>query len=68
VGGSKCIYILVGKREGKKPLENPWRRWEDNIRMDLTNLGWEGVEWMHLAQHRVQWRAYVTTVMNLRVT
>jgi len=41
--------ILVGKPEGKRPLGRPRRRWEDNIRMDLKELGWEGVDWMHLA-------------------
>jgi hypothetical protein len=58
---------LVGKPEGKKPLGRPRRRWEDNIRMDLREVGWEGVDWMHLAQGRDQWRAVVDTVMKLRV-
>jgi hypothetical protein len=48
-------------------LEDVGRRWEDNIRMDLREIGWEGMNWMHLAQDREQWRAVVNTVMNLRV-
>jgi len=58
---------LVGKPEGKRPLGRPRRRWEDNIRMDLREVGWESVDWMHLAQDRGQWRNIVNTVMNLRV-
>jgi hypothetical protein len=49
--------ILVGKPEGKKQLRWPWRRWEDNIRMDLREIGWEGVHWMHMAHERVQYLA-----------
>jgi hypothetical protein len=48
-------------------LERPRRRWEDGIKMDLTEIGWGGVEWMHLAQDRDRWRAVVNAVMNLRV-
>jgi hypothetical protein len=48
---------LVGKLEGKRPLGRPKRRWEDNIRMVLREMGWEGVVWIHLAQERDQWRA-----------
>jgi hypothetical protein len=59
--------ILVGKPEGKTPLGRSRRRWEDNIKMDLKAIGWEGVEWIHLAQDRDKWRALVSTVMNLRV-
>jgi hypothetical protein len=59
--------ILVRKREGEKPVCRPWRSWEDNIRMDLREIGWEGVDWIHLAQDRDQWLAVVNTVMNLRV-
>jgi hypothetical protein len=58
--------ILVGMPEGKRPLERPRRRWEDNIRMDLQRE-WGGVDWIDLAQDRDQWRALVNTVMNLRV-
>jgi hypothetical protein len=46
---------LVGKPEGKRPLGSPRRRREDNIRMDLREIGWEGVDWIHLAQDRDQW-------------
>jgi hypothetical protein len=59
--------ILVGKPEGKRPLGRHRRRWEDNIRMDVKETGWEGVDWIHLAKDRDQWRAVVNTVMNLRV-
>jgi hypothetical protein len=59
--------IFVGKPEGKRPLGRPRRRWEDNIRMDLREIGWEGVDWIFLAQGREQWQNLVNTVMNLRV-
>jgi hypothetical protein len=59
--------ILVGKPEGKRPLGRPRLRWEDNIRMDLREIGWGGMDWIDLAQDRDQWRALVNTVMNLRV-
>jgi hypothetical protein len=59
--------ILVGKREGKRPLERPRRRWEDNIKMDLREIGWGGMDWIDLAQDRNQWRALVNTVMNFRI-
>jgi hypothetical protein len=58
---------LAGKPEGKRPLGRPRGRWEDNIRMDLREILWEGVDWIHLVQDRDQWRALVNTVMNLRV-
>jgi hypothetical protein len=58
--------ILVGKPERKIP-PGPRRRWEDNIRMNLREVGWEDVEWMHVAQDRDQWRALVKTVINFRV-
>jgi hypothetical protein len=59
--------ILVGKPEGKRPVGRRRCPWEDDIRMDLINTGWEGVDWMHMAQVRDQWWAVVNTVMNLRV-
>jgi hypothetical protein len=59
--------VLVGKPEGKRPLGTPRRRWEDEIRKDLRETGWGGVEWIQLAQVRDRWRALVNTVMNLRV-
>jgi hypothetical protein len=56
-----------GTPKGKKPGGRPRRRWEDNIRKDLRDIIWEGVDWMHLAQDRNQWRAVVDTVINFRV-
>jgi hypothetical protein len=58
--------VLIGKPEGKNYLEDR-RKWEDNIRMDLRETGWEGVEWMHLAQDNDQWQAPMNMVMNFRV-
>jgi hypothetical protein len=59
--------LLVGKPEGKRPMGRPRRRWVDNIKMDLGEIGWDGRDWIELAQDRDQWRALVNTVMNLRV-
>jgi hypothetical protein len=59
--------ILVGKPEEKRPLGRPRRRWVDNIKMDLREIGWDGVDWIDRAQDRDQWRALVNTVLNLRV-
>jgi hypothetical protein len=59
--------ILVGKPEGKRPLRRPRRRWEDNIKMDLREIGWGGMYWIHLAQDRDQWKALLNTGMNLWV-
>ena len=59
--------FLVGKPEGKRPLGRPRRRWEDNIKMDLQEVGCGGMEWMELAQDRERWRAIVNAIMNLRV-
>jgi hypothetical protein len=58
---------LVGKPEGRRPLGRPRRRWEDNIKMDLREVGWENIDWIDLAQDRDRWRAVVYTVMNFRV-
>jgi hypothetical protein len=58
---------LVGKAEGKRPLGKPRRRWVDNIKIDLREIGWDGMDWIDLAQDRDQWRALVNTAMNLRV-
>jgi hypothetical protein len=59
--------ILVGKPEGTRPLGRPRRRWVYNIKIDLREIGWNGMDWIDLAQDRDQWRALVNTVMNLRV-
>jgi hypothetical protein len=59
--------VLVRKPEGKSPLGRPRRRWEDNIRMDLQEVGGRGVDWMELARDRDGWRALVAAVRNLRV-
>jgi hypothetical protein len=59
--------MLVGKPERNRPLLRPRRRWVDNIKMDLRETGWDGMDWIDLAQDRDQWRALVNTVMNLRV-
>jgi len=60
--------VLVGRPEGKRPLRRPGHRWEDNIKMDLQDVGCVGMDWIELAQDRDSWRALVSTVMNLRVT
>jgi hypothetical protein len=59
--------ILVGKPEAKRPLGRPKRRWVDNVKMDLREIGWDGMVWTDLANDRNQWRALVNMVMNLRV-
>ena len=58
---------LVGKYEGKRPLGRPRRRWDDNIKMDLWEVGCDPGEWTDLAEDRDRWRAYVRAVMNLRI-
>jgi len=59
--------ILVEKPEGKTPLRRPSRRWEGNIRLVLRETGWKGVDWTHVTQDWDKWRAFVNTIMNLRV-
>ena len=59
--------VLVRKPEGKRPLGRPRSRWEDNIKMDLQEVGCGGMEWIDLAQDRDRWRALVNAVMNFRV-
>ena len=65
--GRGVYRVLVGKPEGKRPLRRPGRRWEDNIKMDLQEVGGSSGDWMELAQDWDRWRALVGTVMNLRV-
>ncbi|KAJ4429661.1 hypothetical protein ANN_21862 [Periplaneta americana] len=68
MGESRNAYrVLIGRPEGKRPLERPRRRWEDNIKMDLREVGYDGRDWINLAQDRDQWRPYVRAAMNLRV-
>ena len=59
--------VLVGKPEGKRPLGRPKRKWEDNSKMDLQEVGGGGGDWMELAQDSESWRARVNTVMNFEV-
>jgi hypothetical protein len=67
-GGKRNAYgLLVGKPEGKRPLGSPRRRWVDNIRTDLGEVGWGDVDWIGLAKDRNRWRALVNSVLNLRV-
>ncbi|KAJ4432674.1 hypothetical protein ANN_21297 [Periplaneta americana] len=67
-GESRNAYrVLVGRPEGKRPLGRPRRRWEDNIKMDLREVGYDDRDWINLAQDRDRWRAYVRAAMNLRV-
>jgi hypothetical protein len=68
MGEKRNAYrLLVGKPEGKRPLGRPRRRWVDNIRLDLGEMGWGDVDWIGLARDRNRWRALVNSVFNLRV-
>jgi hypothetical protein len=68
MGEKRGAYrILVGRPEGRRPLGRPRCRWEDNIKMDLQEVGWGGMNWIELAQYRDKWQALVNAVMNLRV-
>jgi len=62
--GRGVYRVLVGRPEGRRPLGRHRRMWRDNIKMDLREIGIDGVNWIGLAQDRVQWRAFVNTVMN----
>ena len=66
-GGEEIYRVLVGKAEGKGPLGRPRHRWEDSIKMDLQEVGCEGMEWIELAQDRDRWQTLVNAVMNLWV-
>jgi ribosome biogenesis protein Nip4 len=64
----KSGYIIcLRKHEGKRLFRKKRHRWEDNIRMELREIGWDFVDWMHLAQDRYQWQVFVNMVMNLQV-
>jgi hypothetical protein len=65
--GEACTVFSVGKPEGKRPPWRPRRRWGDNIKMDLQEVGCGGMEWIELAQDRDRWRVLVNAAMNLRV-
>jgi hypothetical protein len=65
--GRGAYGVLVGKSEGKRPLERPRRRWEDNVKMDVQGVGCRGMDWIELVHDRDRWRALVNAVMNLRV-
>jgi hypothetical protein len=68
MGEKRNAYrLLVGKPEGKRPLGRPRRRWVDNIKRDLGEVGWDDVDWIGLAQNRKRWRGLVNSVLNLRV-
>ena len=68
MGEGRCAYrILVGTPEGKRPLGRPRRKWQDNIKKDLQEVGCAGMDWIELAQDRDRWRALVNAVMNLQV-
>jgi hypothetical protein len=68
MGEGRGVYmVLVGRPKGKRPLVRPRRRWEDNIKIDLMEIGIDRASWIRLVQNRVQWRAFVNTVMNLWV-
>ena len=69
MGERTGVYrALVGKPEGKRPLGRPRLKWEDNVKMDLQEVGYGGMDWMELVQDMDRWRALVNAVMNLRVT
>jgi hypothetical protein len=69
MGEKRNAYrLLVGKSEERRPLGRPRRRWVVNIRMDLLEIVWGGVDWIGLAQYRDRWRALVNSVLNLQVS
>jgi hypothetical protein len=68
MGEKRGAYrVLVGRPQGRRPLERPRRRWEDNIKMDVQEVGWGGMDWIDMAQDRDRWQALVNAVINLWV-
>jgi hypothetical protein len=68
MGERRGVYrVMVGKPQCKRPLGRPRRRWEDNVKRDLREIGIDGADWIRLAQDKFQWRAFVNTVINFRV-
>jgi hypothetical protein len=64
--GRGAYRVLVGRSERRRPFGRPMRRWENNVKMDLQEVGWGGMDWIDMAQDTDRWRALVTAVMNLR--
>jgi hypothetical protein len=68
LGAKRNAYrILVGKLERKRPLGRPRCRWVDNVEMDLREIGWDGLDWIYMAQNRDQWRTVVNAIMSIWV-
>jgi hypothetical protein len=68
IGKGRGVYrVFVARTEGKKPLGRPRHRWEDNNKMELREIGINGANWIRRVQDRVRWRAFVNTVVNIRV-
>lgn len=68
MGEGRSVYkVLIGMPEGRRPLGRLRRTWEVNVKTDLTEIGIDGVNWMHLGQNRARWRAFLNTAINLRV-
>jgi transposase len=68
MGEGRGVYrVLIWRSEGKRPLGRPRLRWEDTIKMGLSEIGIDGANWIRLAQDRVRWQAFVSTVTNLRI-
>jgi hypothetical protein len=68
MGEERGMYrVLVGKNEVKRPLRRPRHKWEDNVKMDLQEVGCGGMDWINLAQDRDRWRAIVNAVMDFRI-
>jgi hypothetical protein len=65
--GRGAYRILVGRPEGRRPLGRPRCRWKDNIKMELQEVGWGGMDWIDISQDRDRWRALVNAIMNVQV-